>query len=146
MELRHLRYFVTVADFLHFGKAAQELRIAQPSLSHQIFQLEAELQTKLFERTKRRVRLTDSGARLLQQSRQILELVDQASLLARTGRSREQEVFRIGFGYWMDVMKMCAAVRRFKESHPGVHVELYSMNVPQQIEGLREDRFDAGVV
>ena len=73
MELRHLRYFLAVAESLHFGRAAQQLRIAQPSLSHQISQLESELQTKLFERSKKRVTLTESGQLFLEESRLILE-------------------------------------------------------------------------
>jgi DNA-binding transcriptional LysR family regulator len=146
VELRHLRYFLTVADFLHFGHAAQSLRIAQPSLSHQILQLETELQTKLFERRNKRVRLTESGVRFLEETRQILEHVDRAALIARSGRGQGQERLRVGFGYWTDVMKLCDAIKRFNESHPTVGVELYSMNVPEQFAALRDGRIDVGFV
>lgn len=146
MELRHLRYFATVAEHLHFGRAAQELGIAQPSLSHQILQLESELQTKLFERNKKRVRLTESGVLFLEETHQILEHVDRAALLARTGRGRGTERIRVGFGYWTDLTKLCKAVKRFDESHPNATVELHSMSVPQQIAALREGRIDVGFV
>ncbi len=146
VELRHLRYFVTVADLLHFGRAAQQLGIAQPSLSHQIVQLETELQTKLLERTSKRVRLTEAGQRLLQESRQILEHVDRAALITRTGRDLSTERLRIGFGYWTNIAKVCSAIRRFTDIHPDVHVELHGMNVVQQIAALREDRIDVGFV
>jgi DNA-binding transcriptional LysR family regulator len=146
MELRHLRYFVTVAESLHFGRAAQQLRIAQPSLSHQILQLENELQTKLFERSKKRVTLTDAGHRLLQESRQILEHVERAALITRAGPDRSKERLRIAFGYWTDVVKVCLAIQRFTETHSDVHVELHNMNVPQQIAALREERIDVAFV
>jgi DNA-binding transcriptional LysR family regulator len=146
MELRHLRYFVTVAETLHFGRAAQQLRIAQPSLSHQILQLENELQTKLFERSTKRVRLTAAGHRLLQESRQILEHVDRAALITRAGPDSRKERLRIAFGYWTDVGKVCLAIQRFTETHSDVHVELHNMNVPQQIAALREERIDMGFV
>ena len=90
MELRHLRYFLTVAEFLHFGRGAEQLRIAQPSLSHQVLQLESELQTKLFERSKKRVRLTESGQLFLEETRQILEHVDRAALIARSARMAQR--------------------------------------------------------
>jgi DNA-binding transcriptional LysR family regulator len=146
VELRHLRYFLTVAEFLHFGRAAQQLRIAQPSLSHQILQLESELHTQLFERSKKRVRLTESGVLFLQETRQILEHVDRAALIARIGKGRGRERLRVGFGYWTDLTKVCTAIKRFDDSHPTVRVELYNMNVPQQIAALCEGRIDVGFV
>jgi len=72
MEMRHLRYFVAVSEALHFGRAAAQLRIAQPSLSQQIRQLEVELQTTLLQRTKRRVQLTEAGRLFLEEARDIL--------------------------------------------------------------------------
>jgi len=146
MELRHLRYFVAVAESLHFGRAAQQLRIAQPSLSHQIRQLESELQTKLFERSKKRVTLTESGQLFLEESRLILEHADRAALTARTGKRSETGQIRVGFDYWIDWTKLGEAVRRFDEAHPTVHVQLFSMSSAQQIAALHEARIDVGLV
>jgi len=146
MELRHLRYFLTVAEFLHFGRAAEQLRIAQPSLSHQVLQLESELQTKLFERSKKRVRLTESGQLFLEETRQILEHVDRAALIARSGKDGPTERLKIGFAYWTDMTKVCAAIKRFDESHPKVRVELHNMEGSRQIAALREGSLDVGFV
>jgi DNA-binding transcriptional LysR family regulator len=146
MELRHLRYFLAVAETLHFGRAAQQLRIAQPSLSHQILQLESELQTKLFERSNRRVRLTDSGRLFLEESREILEHTDRAALLARTGKPRETGQVRVGFDYWADWRKLCKGVRRFGKAYPEVHIQLFNMSSSHQITALHEARIDVGFV
>jgi DNA-binding transcriptional LysR family regulator len=146
MELRHLRYFLAVAESLHFGRAAQRLRIAQPSLSQQIRLLESELDTKLFERSKKRVTLTESGQLFLEESRLILEHADRAALNARTGKRRETGQVRVGFDYWIDWTKLGEAVRRFDKAHPTVHVQLFSMSSAQEIAALHEARIDVGLV
>jgi DNA-binding transcriptional LysR family regulator len=146
LELRHLRYFVALADTLHFGRAAAKLRIAQPSLTHQIQQLEAELQTPLLRRTKRRVELTDAGGKFLQEAREILARTDRAALIARrTGRG-EVGRLRLAVGYCMDHQHVSKAVSLFNRRHHGIRVELQTMAVQEQLEALREDRLDAAFV
>lgn len=146
MELRHLRYFTALAEVLHFGQAAARLGIAQPSLSHQIFQLEAELQTSLFERTKRRVRLTGPGRVFLEEARTILARADRASVLARRAGLGEIGRIRIGFAPWVDPTKIISIVKRLHERQRAIRVELQSLSVPLQIAALREERLDVAFI
>jgi DNA-binding transcriptional LysR family regulator len=146
MELRHLRYFVAVAEHLHFGHAAGQLQIAQPSLSHQIRQLETELGVGLLERTKRNVRLTEAGRQFFEEARQILAHADQAALVARRASLGQVGKLRVGFAYWMDVAIIGKMINRFAELHPGIHVELRNFSVPLQVAALREQRLDVGFV
>ena len=146
MELRHLRYFVAVAESLHFGRAAAQLRIAQPSLSHQIRQLEAELQTTLFQRTKRRVQLTESGELFLKEAREILAHADRATLIARRVSLGGSERLRVGVAIWTDLRQIFAVVKRLDESHPTIRVDLRSMSVPLQIAALKAGLIDIGFI
>src|SRR4051794_27868428 len=102
MELRHLRYFVAVAEELHFRRAAERLHIAQPAVSEQVRKLEAELGVKLFERNQRSVTLTDAGAAMLDEGRRVLSQADVAQRAAREAHART--VGRLQIGYLPDVL------------------------------------------
>src|SRR6185503_18126681 len=97
MELRHLRYFVAVAEELHFGRAAARLRIAQPPLSRQIRALEGEIGTVLFDRSRRRVELTRAGKVFLDEVRRTFGQVERAVGLARRAGRGESGALSIGF-------------------------------------------------
>src|SRR6187401_3449019 len=97
MELRHLKYFVAVAEELHFSRAAEQLHIAQPAVSEQIRKLEAELGVRLLNRTKRTVALTDAGTALLAEARRVLQQVEAARLAIEEVRDRGASRLRIGY-------------------------------------------------
>src|ERR1700756_4292754 len=97
IELRHLRYFVAVAEDLHFGKAADRLGISQPPLSQQILALEREIGARLFERTNRRVELTSAGKLFLKEASEIIRKVDSATALAERVHRGQLGELRIGF-------------------------------------------------
>jgi len=141
MELRHLRYFIAVAEELHFSNAAERLRIAQPPLSQQIQQLEAELGVELFHRkTKRQVRLTEAGQVFLQEAYQLLSQLERAiELTQRTGRG-ERGQLRIGFTSLVTYDVLPAILRRFREEFPDVELVLQELTTSQQEQALR-DRF-----
>jgi DNA-binding transcriptional LysR family regulator len=144
MELRHLRYFVAVADALHFARAAAHLQIAQPSLSHQIRQLETELQTTLLLRTKRRVELTDAGRLFLEEARDILARADRAAMSARHAGGGVRSRLRVAIGYCMDQSVVINAVSRFSARQREVQVEVTTLSVPSQASALRDRRLDVG--
>ena len=122
MELRHLRYFVAVAEDLHFGHAANRLNTSQSSLSQQIRNLETELKVDLFRRVKRHVELTPAGSRFLREARGILAAAERAAGLARETAREESQKIVIGISPETDWAFLGKALRLFGEHAPSVDV------------------------
>ncbi len=144
--LRHLRYFVAVAEELHFGRAAERLHMAQPPLSQRIRSLERELGVELFTRTSRRVALTPAGRTLLAEARCLLTDADDLQALMR--RVRDGAVGRLRAATAPDVEApvLAAVLRAFRASCPGVSLELREASSAAQAEALKHGELDVGVM
>lgn len=146
MELRQLRYFIAVAEELHFSRAAVRLHIAQPPLSRQIKQLEAELHTPLFWRTKRHVELTEAGKAFLEEARKTLTQADQAARAAQlTGAGRTEQV-QLGFIDSALYGFLPRLLRAFRERHPKIQVVLHELTSGQQVEALKRAELQLAVL
>ncbi|MBC3919958.1 LysR family transcriptional regulator [Undibacterium sp. CY18W] len=147
MELRHLRYFIAVAEELHFTRAAERLHIGQPPLSHAIQMLEADVGAQLFERSKRWVRLTEAGKLFLQDARHILALSEQASETARRAQRGETGELRIGFTFSTPFTPLFAAViNGYRQQYPDVTLTLREMATNKQLEALSQHSLDVGFI
>jgi len=147
MELRHLRYFVAVAEELHFTRAAARLHIGQPPLSQQIQALEGELGVQLFERNKRSVRLTVAGQLFLDDAQRILALSEQAAATARRAHRGEIGELRIGFTYSTPFTPLFAGViNRYRQLYPGVTLTLLETATRHQIVAIDQRGMDLGFI
>jgi DNA-binding transcriptional LysR family regulator len=146
MELRHLRYFVAVAENLHFGHAAEWLGMAQPPLSQQIKSLEQEVGVPLLLRTKRRVALTAAGAVFLGEARKILAHVDQAVRESRRAARGEIGELVVGFVSSAVYGKVPSIFAAMRERYPDVSLILQDMTTEDQIDALKGHRLDVGLV
>lgn len=146
MELRHLRYFVVLGRELHFAKAADKLFITQPALSKQIQQLEDELSVKLFERTKRNVKLTEAGRYLLDESQYILNHLEQ--VVEATQRKAEGEEGEVRIGFVGSAMQNVIPdlLERLNTKHPSIHTSLQELNNKDQLDNLLHDKLDIAFV
>jgi DNA-binding transcriptional LysR family regulator len=146
MELRTLRYFVTLAEELHFGRAAERLSITQPPLSLAIRGLEQEIGVVLFARTRRQVALTTAGAAFLMQARDILARTVAAVELARAADRGTIGHLAIGFMSASIYTLLPSVLREFAASHAGVRLELRELTLPQQALALRRRDIQVGFV
>ena len=147
MELRHLRYFVAVAEELHFTRAALRLNIAQPPLSQQIRALEGELGVQLFVRTRRSVALTDAGQALLGQAREMLAAAQALPRQLQRVARGETGLLRIGFSSTLPLTKVLRdVVADHRRSHPDVALNLREMHTQLQFDSLARGELDVGLV
>ena len=146
MDLRVLRYFVTLADTLHFGRAAAALSMSQPPLSRQIRAFEDELGVELFLREPRGVRLTPAGTALLPQARRLLREADALTAGARELAHGEVGVVRLGFISTAAHNVLPRVLPAFRRTRPGIRLTLVEATTDAQLTGLRDDTLDAGVV
>ena len=145
MDLRHLRYFVTLAEELHFSRAARRLNISQPPLSQQIKELELELGVKLLERTRRSVALTNSGRVFLAKARRLL--ADTAELIEVTRQAERGEVGRVavGFIHSAGYGLLPPIVRAFRAACPGVQMSLQEIAATEQTSLLERGAIDIAI-
>lgn len=144
MEFRQLAYFEVIAEESHFGRASQRLQVAQPALTRQIQQLERELGVQLFDRSHRRIRLTDAGHAFLDESRRLLAAAEQAKEAARRAARGETGRLTVAFVGSATYGPLPLILRAFRERFPAVHLLLDEMDSAAQSAGLLERRVDVG--
>lgn len=147
MELRHLRYFIAVAEEGHITRAAERLGMQQPPLSQQIRALERELDVQLFRRKPRGVELTDAGTAFLERARAILDEVDRAFSTARRTARGEQGRVVVGFtGSAPFHPFVPRVIRAFREMHPLVSLVLEESGSSELVQGLHNEDIDAAFI
>lgn len=144
MELRHLRYFVAVADELNFRKAAERLHVTRPALSKQIKDLEEETGVKLLQRDTVRVALTDAGSVFLEEARSVLADVERAVRLAREAQDGKRGQLRIGSVGQIAAGFLPEALKSFRASFPDVEIVFMEMTPPEQLAALDNGRIHIG--
>jgi len=144
MELRHLTYFIAVAEELHFGRAAKRLNISQPPLSVQIRQLEEEIGVRLFDRTRRRVQITPAGQAFLDEARKIVALSGEA--VRRAVRAEKGEIGRLAIGFIgsANYSVLPLVIQAFRQRFRSVEISLAEMNTSHQLEALCDGRIQVG--
>ena len=146
MELRHLRYFLAVAEELSFRKAAERLRLAQPPLSAQIKSLESELGVRLFERTTRSVKLTQVGRVFLTDARLVLAAASRAEDRARKAEEGLVGTLRIGMIAPSANAWLARILGDFQQRFPGVQLSVFDLVSTEQLRRLHQDQLDVGLL
>jgi LysR family cyn operon transcriptional activator len=145
IELRHLRYFLAVAAAQHFTKAAAKLHVTQPTLSHQIRQLEAQLNLPLFDRVGRRVKLTAAGELLLPHARRVLRELEEAQSALGELHELKRGTLKVGIMQTVNACVIPEIVARFSAAHPGIRLTCGEMSVDDIETGLESGKLDLGI-
>ncbi|AVD90038.1 LysR family transcriptional regulator [Pseudomonas sp. SWI44] len=145
MELRHLHRFLTLAEELHFSRAAERLHIEQPPLSRAITELEQNLGVKLFERTRRGTRLTFSGQVFLEDVPRIFVALDQAISNVRAAEQGYHRTLRIAVSAPLPPTPLASFLARCREEEPETNIRIFETSSPQQLRGLRDALYDIGL-
>lgn len=147
MKIRQIEYFLTTAEEGGFNRAARRLHVAQPSLSVQIKALEDELGTKLFERNKRHVFLTQAGKQFQKRAREILSLAESAKAEARCAEAGELGALDIGYSVSaMFCQELPRSIRHFRQQHPNVLLSVHGIPSLEQLHRLMERTLDLGIL
>ena len=146
MELRHLKYFVAVAEQLNVTRAAARLRVAQPALSRQMRDLEDELNVRLFDRTRAGVQLTRAGRAFYPKAREILAQAADAANAARNATGMISGRLAIGYPSGLHLNYLAPVIAWFRKAHPQVEFDFYHALSPEQFRALRDSRIDLGFV
>lgn len=146
MELRHLRYFIAVAEEQNVTRAAARLHVSQPPLTRQIRDLEAELGVGLFERTGKSIKLTEAGQVFLAEARAALGRVDDAVKTVQAAAAKGQNELHIGYAPTPTTEVLPAVLRAFQKAAPRVRIFLHDHSSPEMLAGLRERRLHAALM
>jgi len=146
MELRHLRYFVVVAEELHFGRAAERLNICQPPLSVQIKNLEDELEVQLFDRSRRQVNLTRCGEVFLRRAQTVLTEIENAAEEVRAIDRGDLDSITIGYKSAIMLGEINALLKKFRLSYPFVQLKFVQASVTDQYQAVHDHRLDIGFI
>ncbi len=146
MEIRHLIYFKTVAEHLHFRKAAEALFISQPPLSRQIKELENELDAQLFVRTNKRVQLTDAGRYFFGAVTEVLTRLEESKRVTKQIHTAESGELRIGYISSLYQPQMAVVLKLLRKKFPYVKTSLFERPTIKQIEAIEQGRLDVGIL
>ncbi len=146
MDLRRVRYFVAVAEYLHFGRAAERMNVVQPAISQQIKRFEEELGTDLFERSGNEVRLTEAGRQMLPECIRLLEQAEEAVRVAKAAGAGTRGRIRFGFVDNSICALLPPLVREFRRRFPDVEMNLEAMTRAEQSAALLDRRLDVGLM
>jgi len=146
MDLRHLRYFVTVAEEQNITRAALQLHVSQPPLSRQIRKLEDDLGVPLFNREAKAVRLTEAGRVFLTEARVILQRADKAVALVKDVAKGKRGEIHVGYAPSLTVELLPLALRYFRESNPAIRLQLHDLSTEEMLRGLSDGKLNAALL